>query len=272
MDNMNNRFVPVRERIFALLKEKSIQQKVFAEAIGIPAVTITDWKKGKSFSFMKQLGPIAKALDTSEVWLLTGKEEVTPETVREMEAISEALNTHLLDLLGVGGKLSQYRIDVSNVRRTDGKPMAPEDFERVKSALASGVRQILDEVSPEDRAEFLGMLHEGGALGQTGKKMTTPGDGDGPVSPPGYEALNPTNKAIIDRLMAKNKETVNHLVADLVKSQTSSPEIKLEAAAFGGSKYKTEADADITLPDSVKAVSDEYKGKTGDTAPAPQEK
>lgn len=179
MDNLNNRFVPVRERIFALLKEKSIQQKDFAKTIGVHKGTMSNWKKGKSFSFMKQLDVIADALDTSEVWLLTGREAVTPEAVREMEDIAEEENVHVLDLLGVGGKLDQYRIGMSDIRRTDGKPLTSEDYARLNSILASGPRRVFDEVSPENRAEFLGMLQEGGALGQTGKKMTTPGEGSG---------------------------------------------------------------------------------------------
>lgn len=105
------------------------------------------------------------------------------------------------------------------------------------------------------------------------RKEPAPKNEDGPVLPPGYEFLNPANKAIIDRLMAENKETVNRLVADLVKSQPPSSEIKLEAAALDGGRHETEADAPITLPErSVQALSDKYKGKTADTDPAPQEK
>lgn len=202
MDNLNNQYVPVRERIFTLLASKHISQKDFAKEIGVHAVVTTDWKKGKNFSFMKKLGPIAEALGTTEIWLLTGREEVTPETVREMEAIAEAANVHLLDLLGVGGKLSQYRIDFSNFRSEDGKERTPEDRERAKGALSPGVRQVYDEVSPEDRAKFLGML-------TAGKKMTAPEDGGGIQMPAGYEQLNPANRAIVDRL-----------IADLAKSQS----------------------------------------------------
>lgn len=83
----------------------------------------------------------------------------------------------------------------------------------------------------------------------------------GRTRPREYEFLNPANKAIVDRL-----------IADLVKSQPPHPTIRIYAAASDGSRYETEADADITLPDSVQALPDEYKGKTADTAPAPQEK
>lgn len=79
--------------------------------------------------------------------------------------------------------------------------------------------------------------------------------------PPEYEFLNPTNKAIVDRL-----------IADLVRSQPSDPMSKKYAAASDGSGHEAEADADTTPPDNVQVLSDEYKGKTGDTDPAPKKK
>lgn len=81
MDNLNNLYIPVRERIFALLESKSIQQKYFAKTIEVSVSTITDWKKGKSFSFMKKLTPIAEVLGTSDVWLLTGKNDAQADEI-----------------------------------------------------------------------------------------------------------------------------------------------------------------------------------------------
>lgn len=211
MDNLNNRFVPVRERIFTLLASKRISQKDFAEAIGVTSQMVTDWKSGRKVSFMKRISPIAKALDTSEVWLLTGREAVTPETVQEMEAIAEAMNVHLLDLLGVGVKLAQYRIEASNIRRKDGGEVTPEEEQELRRLLASGPRRVYDEVDAGSKPEFLRVLQEGGALGQTGKKMTVPLSEDGIQIPAGYEQLNPANRAIVDRL-----------IADLAKSQSDS--------------------------------------------------
>lgn len=78
MDNLNNRYVAVRERIFTLLKEKSIQQKDFAKAIGVHEGTLSKWKKGKNSSFAKQLDVIAEALDTTEEWLLYGGDVAPP--------------------------------------------------------------------------------------------------------------------------------------------------------------------------------------------------
>lgn len=97
MENLNNLHVSVRERIFAQLKSKSIQQKDFAKAIGVKAVTITDWKNGKSTSFMKRLVPIAEYLGVTTSELL-GEEEkptptygdgLTPEFIRLYEQLSK---------------------------------------------------------------------------------------------------------------------------------------------------------------------------------------
>lgn len=78
MDNLNNRYVAVQERIFTLLKEKSIQQKDFAKAIGVHEGTLSKWKKGKNISFVKQLDIIAEALGTTEEWLLYGGDAAPP--------------------------------------------------------------------------------------------------------------------------------------------------------------------------------------------------
>lgn len=127
MDNLNNRFVPVRERIFTLLTSKHISQKDFAKEIGIHVAVISDWKKGRNFSFIKKLNSIAYALDTSVVWLLTGKNTTQDqEAIREMEAIAKEWNIHLLDLLGIWGKdgkaagpikigLKQSRLDALDI-------------------------------------------------------------------------------------------------------------------------------------------------------------
>lgn len=76
MDNINNLYVPIRERIFSLMKSKSISQREFAAILGVEAPTVTDWKTGRSFSFMKKLKPIADALETTESWLINGVADI----------------------------------------------------------------------------------------------------------------------------------------------------------------------------------------------------
>lgn len=77
MDNLNNRYILVREKIFSLLKSQGIQQKDFAEAIGVPQQTVTDWKAGRSSSFTKRLDIISQALGTTTGELL-GEKKPTP--------------------------------------------------------------------------------------------------------------------------------------------------------------------------------------------------
>ena len=103
MDNLNNRYIPVREKIFSLLKFRGIQQKDFAEAIGVPQQTVTDWKGGRSFSFAKRLDIIAQVLETTTSELL-GEEKptpvagdgLTPEFVRLYEQLSEEEKTFVV--------------------------------------------------------------------------------------------------------------------------------------------------------------------------------
>lgn len=64
----------ILDRIFALLKERGVSQKEFAEMLQVRPQTITDWRKGKSNSFMKKLGRIAAALNTTAIWLFSGDE------------------------------------------------------------------------------------------------------------------------------------------------------------------------------------------------------
>lgn len=77
MDNMNNLYVPVRERIFTLLQAKAMPQKEFAKAIGVSAETITAWKAGRNFSFTNRLDIISQVLGTTTSELL-GEEKPTP--------------------------------------------------------------------------------------------------------------------------------------------------------------------------------------------------
>lgn len=158
MDNFNNRYIPVRERIFSLLKSKSIQQRDFAELIGVHPVTVTNWKKGKSYSFIKNLSSIAAALGTTEVWLLTGKNTAqNPDTIQEMQSIADSANIHLLDLLGIGKQLDQYVFDVEGVRDSGGE-LPPGSAEGLKTVFTSDARALFNMVDPDGKEKFFGIL------------------------------------------------------------------------------------------------------------------
>ena len=93
MDNLNNLYVPVRERIFTLLQAKALSQKEFAEAIGVSAETVSAWKAGRNFSFSNsdKLTIIAQVLGTTPAELL-GEEKPTPVS-------RDGLDEEELDLL-----------------------------------------------------------------------------------------------------------------------------------------------------------------------------
>ena len=84
MDNLAVMYDEIRTRIFDLLKEQNISQKEFAEMLHTPAQTITDWKKGKSNSFVRNLSPIADILHTTTSWLFFGEGiKYVPDEQRE---------------------------------------------------------------------------------------------------------------------------------------------------------------------------------------------
>ena len=63
------------ERIFALLKQKNIEQKEFAVLVGTTDKTVSAWKTGRSKSYTKSLPKIADILGTTAEYLLTGEKK-----------------------------------------------------------------------------------------------------------------------------------------------------------------------------------------------------
>lgn len=66
------------DKILYLLTEKGIQQKTFAENIGVTKHTITDWKNGRSKSYMKYIDKIADFFDVSADYLLEKTDDKSP--------------------------------------------------------------------------------------------------------------------------------------------------------------------------------------------------
>jgi len=163
LDNINNRYIPVRERIFTLLKSKGISQREFAEAIGVHAVTITDWKNGKNFSFVKRIPDIAQALDTTEVWLLTGNLPDLPAPAQR------------------AGITMNREIFVQNIKNLCMK----KGIKPTNACIESGVsRSFISDINrgQTPSVEKVQMLAQ--YLGVTvsellGEGKPTPGDGDG---------------------------------------------------------------------------------------------
>lgn len=63
------------ERIFDLVDAKYKEQRDFAEAIGVSASMVSQWRMGITKSYTRRLPQIAEALGTTTEYLLTGKKE-----------------------------------------------------------------------------------------------------------------------------------------------------------------------------------------------------
>lgn len=67
-------------RIFELLATRGIEQKAFAEVLGVSENIVSTWRTGRTKSYRKYLPQIAEVLNTSVEYLLTGQKE-KPATV-----------------------------------------------------------------------------------------------------------------------------------------------------------------------------------------------
>lgn len=68
------------ERIIKLLEDRGIEQQQFASAIGVGKQKISEWKSGKTKSYMKYIDKIADYLSVSTDYLLGNNEsDITEE-------------------------------------------------------------------------------------------------------------------------------------------------------------------------------------------------
>ncbi len=92
MGIIDNEYSEIRNRIFSLLDESGISQKEFAEILQVSPTTITDWKKGKSNSFLRKLEAVSKVLHTTPTWLFSGagpkhlSDDTCEELIRQKQA------------------------------------------------------------------------------------------------------------------------------------------------------------------------------------------
>lgn len=70
-------------RIFELLKARGMQQKTFAEKVGVAPSKVSEWKNGRSKSYTDYWPKIAETLNTNVEYLLTGKTESSPPQKRD---------------------------------------------------------------------------------------------------------------------------------------------------------------------------------------------
>lgn len=67
------------DKIMFLLAKSGVQQKTFAEAIGVTKHTVTDWKNGKTKSYIKYIDKIAEFFEVSTDYLLTDDKKAAPQ-------------------------------------------------------------------------------------------------------------------------------------------------------------------------------------------------
>lgn len=79
-----------KTRIFELLDKLGMEQKAFAEAIGVKESTVSDWRRGKSNSYNRFLVKIAQVLGTTTADLLGEKQQSSPsKTDRLLEVFGD---------------------------------------------------------------------------------------------------------------------------------------------------------------------------------------
>ena len=62
------------DRLFALVDAQYKEQKDFAADIGVDPARVSEWRKRKRSSYTRYMPQIAKALNTTADYILTGKE------------------------------------------------------------------------------------------------------------------------------------------------------------------------------------------------------
>lgn len=188
MDKQPKIYDETRKRIFALVEEQRISQKELADRLQVSSQTITDWKKGKSNSFMRCLDPIAQILQTTPTWLFDGTG---------------------VKFLSDGQRKRQAQLRLDSVTTT-----VTEYEKQVKSEI----KDILQQKAGEFGISLTELLDNNGQLisyfgvatselpGE--EKEPTPVSESGPLYPPEYDLLSPEDKELVDnmiRSLAKKK-------------------------------------------------------------------
>lgn len=91
-----------KTRIFELLDERGVEQKVLAETLGVSPDVVSSWRRGKLSSYRKYLPQIAEVLGTTVSYLLTGENSPSPEgdeLRRRIDALTPEERARVLDFL-----------------------------------------------------------------------------------------------------------------------------------------------------------------------------
>ncbi|KAF1027099.1 MAG: putative HTH-type transcriptional regulator [Acinetobacter bereziniae] len=88
----------MHERIQQKLEEKNLKQADIARATGKSTAAVTKWLKGDNIPKAENLKAIAKLLNVSDEWLLTGKENKQPVSNIEHESNVSFISTPLREI------------------------------------------------------------------------------------------------------------------------------------------------------------------------------
>lgn len=155
MDISPSSFPEMRNRIFEALAESNLSQKEFAKKIQIVPQTVTDWKKGKSSSFVGKLGAIAVVLNVAPLWLAFGEGEkhLSQEQLAQL-LINES--SEALDVINAATKrLERFtRVDIVAEDKTQDKSKTifmdetliniANAYAQAEPGIQAAVRKLLD--------------------------------------------------------------------------------------------------------------------------------
>lgn len=82
------------EKILTLLEQKGIEQQQFALAIGVNKQKISEWKSGKTKSYMKYIDKIAEFLSVSTDYLL-GADEKPSINMRDVNGNNNSIGSNV---------------------------------------------------------------------------------------------------------------------------------------------------------------------------------
>lgn len=158
MSNTNNTELQMRDRIFARLKELNYTQREFAEKLQISPQTITDWKKGKSFSFSGMSLAIAEALDTTVEYLLTGNGPKQDEAF-DLERITDHIRSTARQIKNAVDSTYRFYLSISNL--VGGTTPVPRDIvfntqktDVIESEIFRLISNYMKIATPEEKNIF----------------------------------------------------------------------------------------------------------------------
>lgn len=80
------------DKILLLMKQKRLKQKSLANELELNETVFSDWKKGKSKSYLKYIYHIADFLETSPEYLLGKTDVMTSPTTEQQDDFIKLLN------------------------------------------------------------------------------------------------------------------------------------------------------------------------------------